>query len=182
MLPAAVLVAWLPLAGCQAPRPAPAAVASTPVPVATATAPAAAPNESPAEETQESSNPRPASRWIEVILDRQIVLLHEGDRIVAEYPVSSGVGESPESTTYTGEYTVRSMWKGPEQTAPGVFVKDIVVFDWPHGNGFHSLPMDEDGRVLDATLGKPVSAGCIRLAASEALYRFAEPGMRVVIH
>jgi lipoprotein-anchoring transpeptidase ErfK/SrfK len=42
--------------------------------------------------------------------------------------------------------------------------------------------MDKDGNILDATLGKPATAGCIRLAESGELYRFARPGMRVVIH
>jgi lipoprotein-anchoring transpeptidase ErfK/SrfK len=123
-----------------------------------------------------------AARWIEVVLDEQRVLLHAGNETVGEYRVSTGVGLSPETTTYPGEYQVQSMWRGPEETAPGVFVKDIIVFDWEHGNGFHSLPMDKDGNILDPTLGKPATAGCIRLANSDELYRFAELGMTVIIH
>jgi hypothetical protein len=121
-------------------------------------------------------------RWIEVLLDEQKAILHDGDEIVGDYLVSTGVGTSPETTTYPGEYRVQSMWRGPEETIPDVFVKDVVVFDWGHGNGFHSLPMDKDGNILDPTLGKPASAGCIRLVDSDELYQFAELGMKVVIH
>jgi len=122
-----------------------------------------------------------AERWIEVMLDEQKVYLHEGGTIVAVYDVASGAGESPETTTPPGEYNVLSMWPGPEESAPGVFVRDVVVFDWIHGNGFHSLPMDDEGNVLDETLGQPATAGCIRLADSRALYDFARLGMQVVI-
>lgn len=125
---------------------------------------------------------RLAVRWIEVSLDEQKVLLHDGDEILGEYLVSTGVGTSPETKTYPGEYRVQTMWRGPEETAPGIYVRDIVVFDWGHGNGFHSLPLDKDGSILDPTLGKPASAGCIRLANSDELYQFAETGMKVVIH
>jgi lipoprotein-anchoring transpeptidase ErfK/SrfK len=136
----------------------------------------------PSGTSQLTKSQRLAVRWIEVLVDEQKVLFHDGDKIVGEYPVSTGVGTSPGTTTYPGDYRVRSMWRGPEETAPGIFVKDIVIFDWEHGNGFHSLPMDKDGNILDLTLGRPASAGCIRLANSDELYQFAETGMRVVIH
>jgi len=136
----------------------------------------------PSATSELTKNQTSDERWIEVSLGEQEVLLHDGDEIVGEYPVSAGVGTSPEITTYPGAYQVQAMWRGPEETVPGVFVKDIVVFDWEHGNGFHSLPMDKDGKILDPTLGKPASAGCIRLADSEAFYQFAEIDMKVVIH
>jgi lipoprotein-anchoring transpeptidase ErfK/SrfK len=136
----------------------------------------------PSATSEPTATQPPAARWIEVVLDEQKVLLHAGNETVGQYLVSTGVGLSPETTTYPGEYRVQSMWRGPEETVPGVFVKDIIVFDWEHGNGFHSLPMDKDGNILDPTLGKPASAGCIRLANSDELYRFAEIGMTVIIH
>lgn len=120
---------------------------------------------------------RLAGQWIEVLLNEQEVLLHDGEELVGEYLVSTGLGTNPETTTYPGEYRVQSMWRGPDETAPGVF-----VFDWGHGNGFHSLPMDKDGNILDPTLGKPATAGCIRLANSDELYQFAEAGVKVIIH
>ena len=127
-------------------------------------------------------SPGAGEQWIEVVLDRQTVILHDGDSIVGEFTAAAGVGTSPETTTYTGEFKVQTLMPGPVESAPGVYVTDVVIFDWQHGNGFHSRPMDKDGNILDATLGKPATAGCIRLAESDELYHFARLGMRVVIH
>ena len=122
-----------------------------------------------------------AARWIDVVLGDQVAYLWQDGQLVASLPISSGVGDTPSTTTYTGEFTIATMYRGPEETVPGVFVQDVVIFDWEHGNGFHSLPMDANGAILDPTVGKPASAGCIRVADSELLYEFAELGMRVVI-
>jgi lipoprotein-anchoring transpeptidase ErfK/SrfK len=127
-----------------------------------------------------AATPR-AGRWIEVVLDEQMVYLREGDRVVAAIPASCGVGDRPETTTYPGEYAVATMYRGPEQTAPGVYVRDVVIFDWEHGNGIHSLPMDAAGHVLDPTVGAPASAGCVRVADSSAVYDFAALGMTVLV-
>lgn len=121
------------------------------------------------------------ARWIEVVLEDQSIYLWEDNEILETLPMSSGVNESPATTTYSGEFIVETMYPGPEETAPGVYVRDIIIFDWEHGNGFHSLPMDVDGQILDPTLGKPASAGCIRVANSALLYEFAKVGMKVVI-
>ena len=121
------------------------------------------------------------ARWIEVVLSDQTAYLWQGDQLTASLPIASGVGDSAATTTYPGEFTVESMYRGPEQTAPGVYVRDVVIFDWEHGNGFHSLPMDAKGVVLDPTIGRPASAGCIRVAESAVLYDFAYLGMKVVI-
>ena len=132
--------------------------------------------------TQVAASPTPAdSRWIEVVLADQMAYLWEADQLIYSLPVASGVGDSPSTTTYTGVFTIATMYPGPEETVPGVFVRDVVIFDWEHGNGFHSLPMDASGAVLDPTVGKPASAGCIRVADSARLHEFAEPGMRVVV-
>jgi lipoprotein-anchoring transpeptidase ErfK/SrfK len=120
-------------------------------------------------------------KWIEVVLAEQTAYLWQGDQLWASLPISSGVGDSAATTTYPGEFKIESMYPGPEQTAPGIYVRDVVIFDWEHGNGFHSLPMDAKGVILDPTIGRPASAGCIRVADSTILYDFAELGMKVVI-
>jgi lipoprotein-anchoring transpeptidase ErfK/SrfK len=124
----------------------------------------------------------PTGRWIEVSLHEQVVRLHEGDSIVAEYPAATGVNDSPEHTTYPGIFEVQRKYRGPVETAPGVFVTDVLEFDIEHGNGFHSLPMDENGHVLDDRLGHPATAGCVRTAESAAIYDFALLGMKVWVH
>ena len=50
------------------------------------------------------------------------------------------------------------------------------------GNGFHSRPMDEQGNIIDETLGAPATAGCVRVGESAALFDFALVGMQVWIH
>ncbi len=56
-----------------------------------------------------------------------------------------------------------------------------VAFDPARFNGFHSLLMDDRGRVTDARTG-PISAGCIRNMHAWEVYDFAEIGMAVVVH
>lgn len=124
----------------------------------------------------------PAERWIEVDLSAQAVRLHDGQRTLAEYEASTGVNTSPQTTTYTGLFTVEEMIKGPIVSVPGVYVTDVIIFDVPHGNGFHSRPMDEEGNILDETLGEPATAGCVRLAESAAVFAFATLDMKVWVH
>ena len=124
----------------------------------------------------------PAERWIEVDLSAQVVRLHDGQRILGEYEASTGVNTSPGTTTYTGLFTVKEMTKGPIVSVPGVYVADVIIFDVPHGNGFHSRPMDEQGNILDETLGTPATAGCVRVGESAAVFEFARLDMQVWIH
>jgi hypothetical protein len=122
----------------------------------------------------------PAERWIEVSLQEQMVRLHVSDplwRISCRY----GCKHSAE-TTLSGLIRVRHKYKGPIETAPDTYVRDVLEFDLEHGNGFHSLPMDARGHVLDDRVGTPVTAGCVRVAESTAVYDFATLGMKVWIH
>ena len=112
----------------------------------------------------------------------QALALHEAGAIVATYPVSTGVTSDPKYATPPDLYRVQSQDKGPLESAPGVFVSDIVMFDLGRGNGIHSLPVDASGSILDPTLGKPVTAGCVRVAESARVFEFAQIGMRIWIH
>ena len=84
--------------------------------------------------------------------------------------------------TLPGVYMVQQRIKGPIENVPGVFVSDILIFDFGRDIGIHSLPMDEDGRILDATLGKPASGGCVRVGEAAAVFEFAHVGTRVWVH
>jgi hypothetical protein len=143
-----------------------------------ALSPAAAPTVAPTYESTPSYI-LPTDSWIEVDLGRQLVVLHEAAAIIAEYPASSGV-EGYE--TPTGLYRVQMMEKGPIENVPGVWVADILIFHWGKGIGIHSLPMDADGNVLDATLGLPGSGGCVRVGESARVFEFARLGMHVWVH
>lgn len=120
--------------------------------------------------------------WIEVDLEKQTVALHEGKLILAEYQAASGVTSDPKYATPPGLYRVESKDKGPVESVPGVYVSDLIMFDTKNGNGIHSRPMDAEGNVLDATLGTPVTAGCVRVGESASVFEFAQIGMWVWIH
>ena len=124
----------------------------------------------------------PVERWIEVSLQEQLVRLHDGNSIVAEYLAATGVNDRPEYTTYAGVFEVSRKYRGPIETAPGIFVTDVLEFDIEHGNGIHSQPRDKNGHVLDNRLGQAVTAGCVRVAESAAIFDFAVLGMKVWVH
>ena len=122
-------------------------------------------------------------RWIKVSLSDQLVRLCEGSQMVGEYPAATGAGDRPETTTWPGLFAVRDKNKGPVYLPQfDVYITDWVGFDREHANGFHSLPKDKYGRVLDDRLGQPVSHGCVRTAQSAAVYDFAAIGMKVWVH
>ncbi len=127
--------------------------------------------------------PKLTGRWIEVSLLEQVVRLHDGRQVMGEYLAASGVGDTPDTTTYPGLFSVYQKHEGPMYLrAYSVYVTHWVSFDPEHDNGFHSLPMDATGRVVDNRLGQPVSHGCVRLIFPEAVYRFATFGMPVWVH
>lgn len=124
----------------------------------------------------------PRARWIEVSLQEYVLRLHDGEQMIVQYRVATGVGTSPEYTTYPGVFVLQRMYRGPVETAPGVFVTDVLEFDPDHGNGIHSLPKDKDGHILDDRIGLALTAGCIRVAESAAVFDFATLGMMIWVH
>lgn len=125
-------------------------------------------------------SPRPNERWLEVDLGRQLVFLREGNKVLRSIVASTGV---PEANTEVGSFRVYEMNPNFQYLARyGDYIINWVAFDgrWPIG--FHSRPMDARGNVVDATLGKPASHGCVRTAESDVIFDFAELGMRVEVH
>jgi lipoprotein-anchoring transpeptidase ErfK/SrfK len=122
-------------------------------------------------------------RWIEVSLSDQLVRLCEGSQMAGEYLAATGTADRSETTTFPGLFMVHNKNKGPVYLSQfDVYISDWVGFDQEHANGFHSLPKDKIGRVLDDRLGQPVSHGCVRTAQSAAVYDFAAIGMKVWVH
>jgi len=121
--------------------------------------------------------------WIEVSLREQVVRLCKGNRMLSEYIAATGAGDDPETMTWPGLFEVYEKDKGPIYLPQyDVFVSDWVGFDPEHNNGFHSLPMDENGRILDGRLGWPVSHGCVRTAQSAEVFDWAQIGTKVWVH
>ena len=154
------------IAACNAPAAPPAApiASSTAVPSAAARIPTPIQLD-------------PIDRWIEVDLEYPLVRLHEGQQVIATYAAATGVPGDPATATPPGVYFAVEMEKGPIENVPGVFVADIVLFDRLNGVGLHSVPMDASGTVLDSRLGQPISAGCVRVENSAAVFEFAKIGM-----
>jgi L,D-transpeptidase catalytic domain len=89
---------------------------------------------------------------------------------------------STETMTLPGVYMVQQMIKGPTENVPGVFVSDILIYDFGRDVGIHSLPMDKGGKVLDPMLGAPASGGCVQVGEATAVFEFAQLGAKVWIH
>jgi lipoprotein-anchoring transpeptidase ErfK/SrfK len=127
-------------------------------------------------------SPAETEQWIQVDLALQLVRLYNGETLVAEYPIASGLGDSPSTRTYTGTFTVYNKIKAATYLPEfGVYVTDWVGFDQAHAIGFHSLPQDRYGQIVDSRLGIPASHGCIRVGNAAAVYAFAKIGMRVIV-
>ena len=108
--------------------------------------------------------------------------LCQGPRAWREYIAATGTGDRPDTTTYPGLFTVYQKNIGPFLLPEyGVYVSHWVAFDEEHDNGFHSMPLDRWGRVLDNRLGRAVSHGCIRTGNPAAVFEFAEFGMKVLV-
>ncbi len=124
----------------------------------------------------------PQADWIEVDLAQQLVVLHADGSIVSSLAAASGRTDVAGAATPPGLYRIQILQPGPIENVPGVYVSDIVIFDAWNGNGLHSRPMDAAGNLLDETLGEPVTAGCVRVGDSAAVYAFARLGMWVWVH
>lgn len=128
----------------------------------------------------------PAERWIEVDRSTATVILHEGERIVAQYDGLIGKDPSPDGyyATAVGTFHVYVKERALAETpfAPGVFLTDFVGFDPARSNGFHSPVRDAAGQVVQT--GGTATLGCVRLAEDEArfLFDFVDIGTRVEIH
>ncbi len=125
----------------------------------------------------------PAKR-IEVNITQQRVYAWQGDSLVYEFPVSTGL---PGQDTATGNFQVldkipmahSSIWQLDMPNWLGIYYVQGIE------NGFHALPFRPDGTKMWAgLLGQKASYGCIVLGteAGRVLYDWAEVGTRVDIH
>jgi lipoprotein-anchoring transpeptidase ErfK/SrfK len=124
-------------------------------------------------------------KQIKVDLGLQKMYLFENGQIKREYPISSGKLETP---TPTGKFRV--IYKAPMVYSKiGVpsgscWLPFWVGFTNDGKYGFHEVPICEEERVGIKEIGKPVSAGCIRLKQGDAeeFYNWAEIDTPVEIY
>lgn len=146
-----------------------------PAPAAQAQAPAAAPRAA-----EPPPNVPRSGKAIEVSISEQKLRAWEDGGLVMETPVSTG---SPGRDTPRGEFEILS--KTPNHWSTQYHVDMPYAMRVVRGIFIHEVPIAPDGRRLGVNdLGRPVSAGCIRVGIGDAerLYRWAEIGTPVIIH
>ncbi len=130
--------------------------------------------------------PAPASGevWVDVSLSEQMVRVYRERELLREMIASTGTAENP---TPQGSFRLenRGEWFfSPKYRQGGWW---WVSFLNRGQYLFHSVPTDEDRRVIQeeaARLGMPASHGCIRLTMADARWFFETlpEGTRVEIH
>lgn len=114
-------------------------------------------------------------KWIEVDLTNQVVRAHEGDRIVYEFPASTGKFVH----TPTGEYRIWSKFKyikmegGVKGTGTYYYLPNVpYTMFFYQGFGLH-------GTYWHNNFGQPMSHGCVNLSIpnAEKLFYWAEPSV-----
>lgn len=121
---------------------------------------------------------------IVVSIPEQRMRVYENDMLIYEWPVSTGIADSP---TYTGVFQVLSKEENAYASQWNLWMPHFLAVYRAGGevyNGIHALPILSSGRRLWAgLLGSPASYGCIILGIEEAqtLYNWAEMGVVVVI-
>ncbi|OON97076.1 MAG: hypothetical protein ATN36_04195 [Epulopiscium sp. Nele67-Bin005] len=102
--------------------------------------------------------------WVD--LARQMVYIFFGDEgnwsLHKQFICSTG---KQETSTVRGIFYIKE--RG-EELRTTEYAKYWVKFQ--NNYLFHSTPLDENGNVADPTLGKPASAGCVRLHLNDALW------------
>lgn len=113
-------------------------------------------------------------KWIDIDLSSQRLRAYEGDRVVYDFPISSGLPWMP---TITGEFPIWA--KVRIQRMRGGSLDDGSFYDLPNvpyvqyfykGYGLHGAYWHND-------FGKPRSHGCVnlRIADAEKLYYWTNP-------
>ncbi|RME83023.1 MAG: LysM peptidoglycan-binding domain-containing protein [Caldilineae bacterium] len=114
-------------------------------------------------------------KWIEVDLSRQRLIAHEGNRIVLNTLVSTGIRRYP---TPIGTFRIRTKVRRQTMSGPGYRLPNV---QWvQYFVGAYAL----HGTYWHHNFGRPMSHGCINLTNRDAkfLYQWATRGTRVVIH
>lgn len=126
--------------------------------------------------------PRGAKR-IEIDVSEQRMYVWEGDTLIWEWPVSTGLPGYP---TRYGTFHVQSKIPMAYSRPWKLWMPHWLGIYWAGGteNGIHSLPIINGKKLWEGYLGRPISYGCIVVSteAGELLFNWAEIGTTVVIH
>lgn len=139
----------------------------------------------------------PEEKWIEIDLTNQRIRAHEANRVVYDFPISSG---KPWTPTVTGEFRIWSKFKytkmsGGSRALGNYYYLPNVPYTmyYYRGYGIH-------GTYWHNNFGHPMSHGCVNMRTPDAekLFYWADPqigphqwairptrdnpGTRVVVH
>lgn len=117
-----------------------------------------------------------SEKWIDIDLSTQHLFAHEGDRIVFDFPISSGLPWMP---TVTGEFRIWAKIRSQRMT--GGSEANGTYYDLPNvpfvqyfykGFGLH-------GAYWHNSFGHPRSHGCVNISVPDAerLYYWTEPSL-----
>lgn len=129
--------------------------------------------------------PSGPERWIDVNRSTGLVSLMVGDSVQAQFWGSMGYDTSADGfyATAVGTYHIYG-FDGSLHYTPyaGNYITHWVAFDPERFNGFHSYTKDAKGNIVPN--GGGLTGGCVALAPGDidALWDFAEMGMRVEVH
>jgi lipoprotein-anchoring transpeptidase ErfK/SrfK len=118
--------------------------------------------------------PAYGEKWIEVVLSQQLLLAHEGERVVYRTLVSTGTASHP---TVRGTFRIYVKYRRALMQGPGYYLPNVpYVMYFYRGYGLH-------GTYWHNNFGHPMSHGCVNLktAAAAWLYNWAPVGTRVVV-
>lgn len=119
--------------------------------------------------------PANGKKWIEVNLAQQTLTAWQGDAIVMQTAISSGLSGSP---TVTGRFTIGNKYAAQRMVGPGYDLPNVpwVMYFYSsyaiHGAYWHNQ------------FGAPASHGCVNMRVNEAqmLYEWAPTGTEVYVH
>ncbi len=154
----------------------------TPTPSPTLT-PTATPTDTPTPTPSPSPTPTAGPKSIVVDISDQRVYAYQGNKLVFQYPASTGSGGS----TLTGNFSILDKEPDAYSDPYGFWMPDwmgIYYVGSDLENGFHALPVLPDGNTLwGSQIGTPVTYGCVVLETDDmqALYKWAAIGTPVTI-
>jgi LysM repeat protein len=120
---------------------------------------------------------------IEVDVSEQRVMAWQGDVLVFNFVVSTGIASHP---TRRGHFKILDKLGEAYSSSLGLNMPYWLGIYWAGStqNGFHGLPSRNGVRLWSGYLGQPISYGCIVLGMDDAaqLYHWSDVGTPVNIH
>lgn len=134
---------------------------------------------------QETWQPQPVERWVDINRTTQTVSLYEGGQAIGGFWGAMGIDRSDAGffATANGTYWVYEKYADLSWTDYGqAWVRNWIGFDPNRLNGFHSYSMDWAGQILPDGAGP--TGGCVALHpdAAARLFAFVQLGTRVEVH